>query len=53
MNKDKNRIIIENNEPRIILNEETLKKGYVTIEEARSLLTQPITAYCKSIGIED
>ena len=48
-----NRIIIENNEPKIVLTEETEKRGYVTIEEARSLLTQSISAYCKSIGMED
>ena len=48
----KNRVIIENNEPKIVLDENTRKKGFLDIEEARSLLVQSITAYCKNLGME-
>ena len=52
MKEKKNKVIIENNEPKIVLTEETIERGYVEIEEARSLLIQSISAYCKKLGMQ-
>ena len=49
---DYNRVIQEGDETRIELNKDTQEKGYLEIEEARFLLIQSLTAYCKSLGMK-
>lgn len=49
---DKNKVVLEDNEPRIVLNEDTQDKGYIEVEEARTLLIQSITAYCEKLGMK-
>jgi hypothetical protein len=43
---------IEGGESGIVLNEETQKRGYIDIEEARSLLIQSVSEYCKKLGMK-
>ena len=47
-----NKTAIEDGEPGIMLNEEAQKRGYIDIEEARSLLIQSISEYCKKLGMK-
>ena len=49
---DKNKVVLEGNESKNVLNEDTHKKGYIEIEEARNLLVQLITAFCEKLGMK-
>lgn len=49
---DKNKVILVSNELKIMLNEDTKKREYIEVEEARNLLVQSIMAYCKRLGMK-
>lgn len=49
---DTNEVIFKDNEPRVVLNEDTMNRGYLELEDARALLTQSITAYCEQLGMK-
>ena len=49
---DKNKVVLEGNEPTIVLSEDTRNKGYIEVEEARNLLVQLITACCEKLGMK-